>query len=380
MITYEVIDICPLIHPYSHGPRAINDKGFVVGSTDVNGLGQAFRFYGSTLKFLTPLSRGEASGAWDINNSDIIVGQSGNAACKWVNLAPKPLPGGDAARTINDAQVIGGSASYFNPVKWVNDQPQALDQMGGIFPFDYPCRVTASDNKGRLFGYFGEFSNHYSACRWETTGRLSPLDLANYTPFGPGHRHTRINGANRSGLAVGHVEQPGGVDVRAYYWADGKEGTLPSTPAIAFSDAFDANSSGQIVGRTFANGQSRATIWTGDVITDLNNLIDPSSGWVLESATCINDSAEIAGTGTYLGAPHAYLLRHHVEVRRLKIPHMVWHVLAGVRGDGPGIVIGPNGKVIKVPPWNPLIKDVNIGPRELKLILGLSQRSQSQKR
>jgi hypothetical protein len=41
---------------------------------------------------------------------------------------------------------------------------------------------------------------------------------------------------------------------------------------------------------------------------NLNDLIDPSSGWILESANCINNNGWIVGYGTYNGLDQAFLL------------------------------------------------------------------------
>jgi hypothetical protein len=44
-------------------------------------------------------------------------------------------------------------------------------------------------------------------------------------------------------------------------------------------------------------------------MTDLNTLIDPASGWTLNSAEDINDSGMICGNArNSLGQSHAYLL------------------------------------------------------------------------
>jgi probable HAF family extracellular repeat protein len=43
-------------------------------------------------------------------------------------------------------------------------------------------------------------------------------------------------------------------------------------------------------------------------MVDLNSLIDPQSGWVLASASGINDSGQITGTGIYQGQTHAFLI------------------------------------------------------------------------
>lgn len=43
-------------------------------------------------------------------------------------------------------------------------------------------------------------------------------------------------------------------------------------------------------------------------VTDLNELIDPASGWILNNATGINESSQIIGRGMINGENHAFLL------------------------------------------------------------------------
>src|SRR5262245_12387301 len=43
-------------------------------------------------------------------------------------------------------------------------------------------------------------------------------------------------------------------------------------------------------------------------MADLNDLIPPGSGWLLEVAAAINDAGQITGTGTVNGCTHAFLL------------------------------------------------------------------------
>ncbi len=43
-------------------------------------------------------------------------------------------------------------------------------------------------------------------------------------------------------------------------------------------------------------------------MVDLNSLINPSLGWVLNSAQAINDSGQIVGYGTIGGQTHAFEL------------------------------------------------------------------------
>jgi probable HAF family extracellular repeat protein len=65
-----------------------------------------------------------------------------------------------------------------------------------------------------------------------------------------------------------------------------------------------------VVGWSTLDGYSNnhAFIYSGGVMTDLNNLISPSIGWVLNRADAINDSGQIVGTGYINGRSRAFLL------------------------------------------------------------------------
>src|SRR6185436_14323250 len=83
------------------------------------------------------------------------------------------------------------------------------------------------------------------------------------------------------------------------------------------SEAFAVNVIGAAVGyANMFNAQGagigqRAVLWRADGIAiDLNSLIDPASGWVLNKATAINDLGWLEGIGTYdpdgLGGQNSY--------------------------------------------------------------------------
>jgi hypothetical protein len=105
------------------------------------------------------------------------------------------------------------------------------------------------------------------------------------------------HGLNRLGQVVG--------------WSDG-HGFLwrPTVPPemrdLGPGRAYAINNNSQVVGAS--NG--RAVIWE-DLVTvprDLNTLLPPGSGWVLEAATGINDQGQIVGFGTHDGQSRTFLL------------------------------------------------------------------------
>ena len=69
------------------------------------------------------------------------------------------------------------------------------------------------------------------------------------------------------------------------------------------------NGSGFAVGCTSVQGSdSRALSFTNSGTTDLNTEIRQDAGWILSTATGVNDYGQIVGTGLYEGRGQAYLL------------------------------------------------------------------------
>ena len=80
--------------------------------------------------------------------------------------------------------------------------------------------------------------------------------------------------------------------------------------SYAFSEAFDVNNGGQVVGvSTTPDAVQHAVLWENGAMVDLNDRIDPASGWELTGAIGINDRGEIVGDGYRNGVPHAIRLR-----------------------------------------------------------------------
>ena len=75
------------------------------------------------------------------------------------------------------------------------------------------------------------------------------------------------------------------------------------------SYAYGLNDAGYAVGWSFdALGRSRAFVWTGGMLLDLNDLVSNTSGWSLTAAYGIDSSGQIVGTGTYLGQSSSFRL------------------------------------------------------------------------
>ena len=120
---------------------------------------------------------------------------------------------------------------------------------------------------------------------------------------------------------------------------------LPYPGTNSQCGAADINIHGQIVG--WANydqfaGHPYATLWNGSVITRLNDLVDPSLGWSLDSASAINDHGQIAGMGSINGKAASWFMTPHLEVTHAEIPLQFLQILFGIRNDTPGVLRRPD--------------------------------------
>lgn len=100
---------------------------------------------------------------------------------------------------------------------------------------------------------------------------------------------------------TGRVSPDGYALWHAFLWRDGELRDL-GTLGGPWSDALDINDRGQIVGWSLwraANGAyaRRAVLWDGSVPVDLNALVDGAEGWILESATAIDERGRILANG-----------------------------------------------------------------------------------
>ncbi len=126
-----------------------------------------------------------------------------------------------------------------------------------------------------------------------------------------GSDYSQAYGINDAGQVVGQSDAATGY--RAFVWdaAGGMQdlGDLPG--GNDYSQAFGINDAGQVVGFSGAATGNRAFLWdpSASVMQDLNDLIDPLSGWILADARGINARGQIVGYGTNAaGNTEAFLL------------------------------------------------------------------------
>jgi probable HAF family extracellular repeat protein len=243
--------------------RDINDLGDIVGGANAGGtdLGHAVLWSGGTVTDLGTLGGGPYSEALGINNFGHIVGTSSQHGFLFVpgsglrDLTPNSDQG--AAYDINDAGQVTGYRTA----------------LGG-----------------------------YHAFRWHA-GQF--IDLGVLAGFADSFGYA-INGP---GQVAGHSGTASGNSERFVRFTDGK--ALEDLGGTGEHNAlWGINASGDVVG---CRGQSlqRAVRFTDAAgLQELNELIDPSLGWVLLCATDINDAGQITGYAfnNHTGLTHAVRL------------------------------------------------------------------------
>jgi len=259
---------------------AINDHGIVVGNAELATGGYfGFVYSGGTMSALSGGASMQASG---INNGGTIVGsmsvttgddtyQHGFTLAGGTVTDLGTLPYGDGSRAfaINNqgdvvgaaANVVGGAPEYpEDPFIYHNGVMTGLGNLGGPFS----AAVSVND-LGQAVGYLG----------------------IDYLPGDPGDLYPRT----------------------AFLYANGEMQVLGGLSPDVSSRANDINNLGQVVGSSGLNSETpHAWLYENGVMTDLNMLIDPASGWTITDAAAINDAQQIAARACRAGVCQAVTL------------------------------------------------------------------------
>lgn len=299
---YEPTDLGTLVGYESSYAFGINDLGQVVGwSYNANRQGHAFLWQNSNnLTDLGTLPNKESSVAYAINDAGEVIGSSSSPgeselAFSWKNGTIRQLstlPGGQegsAANDINNAGKIIGwayTASMAHAVSW-NDNN--ITDLGGL---DNNASVGLGINdKGESVGYSNYVTNNSlttHAILWDKNDTLTDL-----TPQAVFTSARRIN-------------KKGTVLINSFSDYLLRKGKITELGDL---DALDLNDKEKVVGYKFnSNGDSAAVLWEQGIVTDLNDLLPPNSGWQLNTATAINNNGQIAGYGYHNGQARAFLL------------------------------------------------------------------------
>ena len=304
--SYTVTDIGALSGPTGYSwPNAINNRGEVVGySSTPYGTTHAFIWSAAEgIRDLGDLAGGtDKSEARDINENGQIVGYGSAAtglhAVLW-NLQIMQdlgdLAGGldtSDAYAINDNGVVAGKGNTdegTRPFLW--DQSNGMQELG-ILPDKTSATPFAINNAGEVAGMATD-GTVLTAFRWSaSTGMQDIGDLPT------GAHVSYAYDINNKGSIVGR----GNVDAgdRGFFWRSTSGLIDFGVPDGGYNSyAYGINDFHHVVGDTTGPAGHRASFWKdpNGPAQDLNELIDPASGWILVSAYDINDIGQIAGIG-----------------------------------------------------------------------------------
>lgn len=328
------------------GPGAVGGGGAPIGAIPV------FRDLGPVVIGTIPTAinnRGEIAGA-------IITVVPAAYAVVWKpgSASPTSLPGpgengsinnqSTAAQAINDNGLIVGNlqdqAGNFFAVQWPTDSTSPVSMVQPNVPFPVSLALTAVNNSGQVVG--NNFGTVHQAFYWPSVSSspvaLNPLELL-------------LQHMNDAGLAVGETIPQNTPNPTAEYFKINVNSATTATdmglsaPAamasivvnrsgtIVLSSGPGANlvqidssgrkrqlgtgevptginSNGDVVGYTLGNNTTTAFVYTpAKGFIDLNKFVSPGTGWVLTSATLINDSGLVVGTGLLYGGAENFALQ-----------------------------------------------------------------------
>jgi probable HAF family extracellular repeat protein len=327
----------------------LNDAGQVVGwARNAGGSIEAFVWSNGTMTSLGFLPGGTTSVARAINNHGQITGDAyvsptnyhgflySNGVMTsigtWGSAKSRP-------RAINDRGELAGSSpptnypAINNAFWWHSNQ---FVQIQSTMAADRSCDAYGINEEGMICGtmflysanprwwaYVWSDDNGNGSSEAEETRFLGSLAVDD-----SGGEYSQANDVNNLGQAVGWTGVTNTVFPRHAFLVTSTNGTwkdpagtshpfnslmsdlgaLESPVQNSYANAINDRS--WIVGTsTTGSGTNQAFLWRDGVMTNLNDLIDAGSGWVLTNATGINEYNEIAGSGLYYGQPRAFLLR-----------------------------------------------------------------------
>jgi len=222
-----------------------------------------------------------------INNRGQVVGYTGHLpddfqwGFLWTNARDMSIFGSTFWNTFgngisNSGEIVGENGPEGYATYWKDGVATELGGLSGISEFGGSAANGVND-QGQIVGWSAAMS-YIHAVTWTPSGTISDLGTLS------GDTDSSASKINLFGLVIGSS----GNAVTNSTVIGGQEPGFGPGPL-------------EVIGRPF--------IWSKAAgMLDLNKLIRPHSGWVLNTATDINLWGQIVGEGTRNGEPHGFLL------------------------------------------------------------------------
>jgi probable HAF family extracellular repeat protein len=298
--SYTVTDLGTLGGTSSQG-FGLNARGQAVGAANLpcDCIAHPFLWSGGTLTDL-----GVEGAAFGVNDRAEVVGYSGKDAFLWSrSRGLVDLGFAGYGSDVNDSsEVVGRKFEGYgvpHAVLWTNGRTLELGTLGGT-----GSGAMGINEAGVVVGW-AEAAKSLHAFAW--TAGAGMRDLG--TLDGKATSSSGAEAVNDLGQIVGASYSQKLLTTHAAYF--GPKGVLDLGTFGGFSEAFDINHWGQIVGDSYdPYGIDRGFITdlgSGHLV-DLDSLVPPNSGWFLGEPRAINDAGQITGEGTINGQVHGFLL------------------------------------------------------------------------
>jgi probable HAF family extracellular repeat protein len=315
-LAYELIDLGASVEP-----RAINDMGVVVGSSNTDQY-PATAFSWSSGGGFELINGGTSANA--VNDNGLIAGSTIDGAFigtrQWsdygafgVNQSGE-VAGYKVGKNLLQPRSLPYNPAIFNGNKWeVYDIARLYPR--GTREDVYADRfiLNGINAGGFAVGYKYRYGLAGSAAILiNTNGPVNDFTDVVYLPT-YGGRAVDINDNNMiAGTTANNTSVTPVIYSRAFVYdynaVTNNLIVLPVLEGGLHSHAYDINENNQVVGFSESATGNHAVLWdeNGDIV-DLNDMVS-AAGWVLTSATAINDYGDITGTGTLNGVAHGFVL------------------------------------------------------------------------